>query len=201
MSGEDGFTWARRVRPDLIRRLYLLDAKGIADEELVNNVGYAMYARCESIRIATEAHAGRATCRKCGAAIEHRWVRDELLSCPCGWTTTWRAYLKSYQRKQLYGGNAYPDFLAFLERWPGARSYRDKLLAIDRLIHACHLPARMPWARPAATNLIEGTASELGAFLDELAYGAGSTPGLKDTRAEWERLRSEKFFPGSRRPA
>jgi len=197
----DELKWARRVHRDKICRLYLLDAKGIADEELVNDVGYATYARCESIRIATEAHHGRVACRKCGDVIERAGHdKSELLRCACGWSKTWGEYLTSYQRKQLYGGSALADFLAFLERWPSARTYRDKLLAIDTLIHACHLPPRMPWARPAATNLIEGTASELAVFLDELAYGPQSTAGLDEGRAEWQRVRSERFFPGARGP-
>jgi hypothetical protein len=58
----------------------------------------------------------------------------------------------------------------------------------------------MPYARPAATNLIEGTASQLATFLDELAYGTQSTPGVADNRASWDRLRSERIFPGDRRP-
>ena len=194
-----GLKWARRVHRDKIHRLYLLDVKGVADEELVNDVGYAMYARCESIRIATEAHHGKVACRTCGSVIERAgYDKAELLRCACGWSKTWGEYLKSYQRRQLYGGHALPDFLAFLERWPHARTYRDKLLAIDALVHACHLPERMPWARPAATNLIEGTASELAVFLDELAYGPQSTAGLEEGRAAWQRVRAERFFPDRR---
>ena len=100
MAGAEQIKWARRVSQDTIRRLYTLDAKGIVDEELIDEVGYAMYARCESIRTVTEAHAGRATCRSCNSVMLHRWVRDEPLTCEsCGWTTTWGDYLKSYQRK------------------------------------------------------------------------------------------------------
>lgn len=198
MSGIDEVRWARRVPKDKIRRLYTLDAKGIVDEELIDDVGYSIYARCESIRLVTEAHAGRVTCPRCAAAIERpHGDKEAPLGCECGWETRWGEYLKSYQRKQLFGGNAFPAFQEFLERWSKARTPRDKLLAIDWLIHACHLPANFPWARPAATNLIEGTASELAAFLDELAYGDGSTPGLGETREAWQRLRAEKFFPGS----
>jgi hypothetical protein len=88
--------------------------------------------------------------------MEHRWAKDEPMVCgECGWTTTWGEYLKSYQRRQLHGGKAYPDFMAFLEVWPKARTYRDKLLAIDRLIHALHVDAKHGFARPAAVNLIE----------------------------------------------
>jgi hypothetical protein len=101
VSGADELKWAKRVEPQKIRRLYALDAKGIVDEELVDEVGYAMYARCESIRIATEAHAGRATCRSCGAILTHHWKKSELMVCACGWQKTWGDYLLSYQRKQL----------------------------------------------------------------------------------------------------
>ena len=202
MLGEE-LKWARRVPQHVIKRLYTLDAKGIVDEELIDEVGYAMYARCESIRIATEAQGGRVTCPRCRAVIERALQRDgaskeQLLECECGWKATWGDYLRSYQRKQLSGGAAYPSFLEFLDVWPKRRTPRDKLLAIDTLVHACHVAAHMPWARPAATNLIEGTASELAVFLDELAYGPNSTPGIGETRAAWQRLRAERFFPGSR---
>jgi hypothetical protein len=189
MSGADELKWARRVRQDVIRRLYTLDAKGIQDEELVNEVGYAMYARCESVRTVTYAHAGRAACPRCGTNVEHVWIKTQPLVCTCGWETTWGEYLRSYQGKQLHGGTGFPAFLAFLEAWPKARSYRDKLLAIDRLIHACH-GAGTKWemSRPLGVNLIEGNAHEIAALLDELAYGDGSTPGLPERRDEWRAL-------------
>lgn len=181
--------WARRVEQRKIRALYASDARGIVDEELIDDVGYAMYARCESIRAVTEAHAGRAMCHSCRAVIQHRWARDEPLACEsCGWTTTWEAYLKSYQRKQLHGGTGYANFLEFLERWPQARTPRDKLLAIDWMIHACHPGPDDPergFARPAATNLIEGTARELIRFLDELAYSDLSMPEVREERDRW----------------
>lgn len=186
MDGADEVRYARRVRQDKIRRLYALDAKGIIDGELIDDVGYAMLARCESIRIATRAHAGKATCPRCRAKVEHNWVKTEPLVCPCGWATTWGAYLKTYQGRQLHGGNAYPAFRAFIDRWPAARSPRDKMLAIDALIHAVHGEFRGGPGRPAACNLIEGTAKELVRFLDELAYGDASTPGIAEARASYD---------------
>ena len=113
------------------------------------------------------------------------WRKDNALVCECGWRTTWGEYLKSYQRKQLVGGKAYPDFLAFLERWPNARAYRDKVLAIDRLIHALHIDAKLRSFRPAAVNVIECNMREALQLLHELAYGAQSTPGVQETRAQW----------------
>ena len=126
-------------------------------------------------------------------------VRDEPLVCEsCGWTTTWGAYLKSYQGKQLHGGTGYANFLEFLERWPRARTPRDKLLAIDWMIHACHGSLETGVGRPAATNLIEGTATQLVSFLDELAYGEQSTPGMRESREEWKRKAGESSWMGWR---
>ncbi len=180
--------WARRVEQHRIRQLYARDAQGIVDEELIDEVGYALYARCESIRAVTEAHAGRAMCHSCRAVIGHHWVRDEPMVCEsCGWTTTWEAYLKSYQGKQLHGGQAFPAFEKFLERWPAARNPRDKLLEIDRLIHELHLNAEIVrFARPAAVNVIDGTMTTVIALLNELAYGDLSTPGMGEARAAWK---------------
>jgi hypothetical protein len=192
MSGANEVRWARRVRPDVIRRLYTLDAKGIVDEELIDEVGYAFLARCEAIRTATRAHAGRAMCPRCRTLIPRatddwrRWTKDEPLACECGWSTTWGEYQLTYKRKQLVGGNAYAAFRGFIDRWPQCRTPREKMLAIDWLIHQCHVDALQRWARPAACNLIEGRMKEMIPFLDELAYGPASTPGIAEVHKEWE---------------
>jgi hypothetical protein len=88
-------------------------------------------------------------------------------------------------RRQLHGGQAYPMFRGFIDRWPESRTPRDKMLAIDALIHACHGQFKGAMGRPAACNLIEGTMHELIAFLDELAYGDLSTAGVGEVRARW----------------
>jgi hypothetical protein len=77
-------------------------------------------------------------------------------------------------------------FRDFIDRWPAARTPRDKMLAIDALIHACHGQFKGHMGRPAACNLIEGTMSELLPLLDELAYGEASTPGVVELRKEWK---------------
>jgi len=191
MAGADEIQWARRVKPEVIRRLYTLDAKGIVDEELIDEVGYAMYARCHSIRIATRAHAGKAMCPRCRADVLRSspdwktWSKDEPCACACGWATTWGEYHRTYKGKQLHGGGAYPMFRAFIDRWPQAKTPRDKMLAIDWLIHECHGQFKGAMGRPAACNLIEGTMHELVEFLDQLAYGDQSTPGVGEVRERW----------------
>jgi hypothetical protein len=186
-SSQAPIRWARRVEQHKIRQLYARDAQGIVDEELVDEVGYAMYARCESIATVTVASQGRAKCHACGEIIRHRGVKDAPMICVCGWQTTWGEYLASYQRKQLHGGNAFPAFEKFVERWPEARNPRDKLLEIDRLIHELHLNAEVErFARPAGVNVIEGSMKTVIALLNELAYSDLSTPGLDDARATWK---------------
>ncbi|MGI6704943.1 MAG: hypothetical protein ACOX6S_01330 [Clostridia bacterium] len=39
-------TWAPKVNPNKIRRLYQQDAKGILDDELLDDVGYSLYGSC-----------------------------------------------------------------------------------------------------------------------------------------------------------
>jgi hypothetical protein len=54
------------------------------------------------------------------------------------------------------------------------------------LIHAFHQGIRegMPH-RAAANNLIEGSHTKVVEFLERLAYGDQSTPGIQETRKEW----------------
>jgi hypothetical protein len=47
------FNWSRKVSQILISRLYNQAAMGIYDDELVDEVGYALFARCKSIVSAT----------------------------------------------------------------------------------------------------------------------------------------------------
>jgi len=204
MSGANEVRWARRVPQPTIRRLYALDARGIVDEELIDEVGYAFYARCESIRRATEAHAGRVTCPGCRAVVlRTSHSKDEAIVCACGWETTWGEYHRSFQRKQLHGGAAYGSFLEFLERWPATRSPRDKLLLIDRLVHALHVNAieqkELLFARSAAVNLIEGKLREVNDLLEALAYGAGTAPELHATREAWRDTRARASETMARR--
>jgi hypothetical protein len=182
--------WAPRVERAIIRRLYQADARGVIDEELIDEAGYALLARCESITAVTEAWAGRTRCWGCAAIIEHDGGSHTVLRCAaCGWQITWSDCQRSYQGKQLVGGSALPAFREFTRAWSTARTPRAKMLIIDTLLHACHGDARVRFTRPAAVNVIEGTARTVLAFLDELAYSDLSTPGLAATHTNWQDTR------------
>ncbi|MGD2174058.1 MAG: hypothetical protein PVJ27_01545 [Candidatus Brocadiaceae bacterium] len=194
MSNRERIHWAPRVQRHKIRRLYATDAQGIVDEELIDEVAFAFLARCESILEATEAHQGRVRCRGCGRIVQRRnWDKEELIQCgECGWEVTWGDYLHSYQHRQLHGGGAVPVFEGYVRRMSSARTPRQRMMLIDWLIHQCHMGGEGP-TRPVAQNLIAGRMHELVRFLDELAYGPGSSPGARQVRDGWRRRTREAF--------
>ena len=57
--------WAPRLTKSMISRLYELDAKGLRDDELIEDAGIRLYMRCQSILTATKASRGTVTCPLC----------------------------------------------------------------------------------------------------------------------------------------
>ena len=121
--------WAPPVRMDLIKKLYEADAAGLADDDLVNEVGFALLVRCETIYRVTERR-----CPECGDSLDGAQdggPRDRSITCVgCGWTSTWRVYHRSYKGHRIHGGRAYPEFLRFLREFPKCRTKSSKMLAI-----------------------------------------------------------------------
>jgi hypothetical protein len=183
--------WEPRVPQHKIRLLYEADAKGIYDEELIDDVGFFFLARCQSFLEAMEARRGRAKCHGCGHVILHdgghsKEAKRRLLRCErCGWQITWGEYFHTIHKKQLCGPDLESTFRRFVAKFPRARSPRKKMLLIDQLIHGFHYAAETGPRRPAAVNLIEGRLREVIDFLNDLTYGEGSTPRTRETAASW----------------
>jgi len=173
-------TWAPRVKPNLIRRLYESDALGIYDEELLNEVGWRLYSRCLSFIQAMQATQGRVVCPVCEGTVLHGLRAKDIPHCTaCGWECTWKDYSKTIQKQQLNGG---PEVVAlfqdFTDRFPGAQKPPDKMLLIDQLIHGFHHFLRSGRTRrPVGVNLIDGNLQSVIECLDQLTYGSGSTSG------------------------
>jgi predicted RNA-binding Zn-ribbon protein involved in translation (DUF1610 family) len=179
--------WAPKVHRAKIRLLYERDAQGIADLELIDEVGWALWSRCDSILTVTAAHYGQVLCPTCEAVIyrQERWSVDEVVECPkCGWSISWSVYHRSYRGKQLFGANAVPDFETFHQAFPRSQTAREKMVLIDQLIHAFHVGLK-EIGRPAAANLIEGSLKNVIHFLDALSSGEVSAAGLDDSRSAW----------------
>ncbi len=172
--------WAPRVPQEAIRRAYECDAAGLQDMDALEEAACALLARCESILAVTRAHAqGLVKCPRCSQEA-HR--EGELLACACGWQMSWEDFHRTYRKKKLFGANATPFFRTFAEEYPRMRTYQDKMMCVDRLIHAFHSVLLSAQAdgretegledaeegRPVAANLIEGKLGDVIRFLNEL---------------------------------
>ncbi len=177
--------WEPRVPPDLIHHLYQADASGLPDPELIDEVGYALFMRCETIRRVTER-----CCPSCGQRLlgTDGEDRQRVISCPdCQWHATWAHYLASYKRDRIHGGRAYPAFTAYLAEFPRCRTPQDKMLCIDRLIHGVHLSLDHSWTTPAAVNLIQAKRPEIERLLDGLAGNPAAGEERRRVREEYLR--------------
>ena len=181
-------TWAPQVRPEKIRRLYQLDAQGIYDDDLINDVGYGLLVRCASFIQANRGVAGWALCPNCGVEIEHAVDKAEILQCACGWSLPWSDYFATIQHKQLSGAEPVIKlFRDFVEGYPRARTAQQRMILIDTLLHGFHWYAKTGEpTRPVAVNLIALRLGDVMDFLDELSYGDQSTPGARKRKAEWD---------------
>ena len=178
--------WAPPLTRREVHTLYATDARGIVDEDLINDVGYGLLARCESIIVATEAYRGTVTCPSCTQPIEHNNTPDTRLVCgECGWKKTWKAYKKTLSGRHLQAQGIEPFIKEYVAQFPRAAAPRQKMLLIDRLIHRWHWEHENNLQRPGAANLIEGKAQDTINFLNELTYSEKSTDGLAKTREAW----------------
>ncbi|MCL2664185.1 MAG: hypothetical protein FWE82_01090 [Defluviitaleaceae bacterium] len=188
--------WNKRVPQNLIARLYNSSAAGFCDDELADEAGWALYSRVESIISATNGFEKKCLlCPVCGKEVP---LADEAFNCRCGFGATWDEFKRSYKGKQLHGANAMPVFLAFRRDFPKAKTFGEKLICIDVLIHSFHIklsyyrdlpdvdPAHeaVELNRPACANLIEGKLSEVILFLDRLS----SIEGYSQEKTRWRSI-------------
>ena len=65
MNNRTEIEWAPRVSLSKIRELYIREARGTCDDELIEEVGFGLFARCQSILEFTEAVNGQVKCKRC----------------------------------------------------------------------------------------------------------------------------------------
>ncbi len=191
MTDEANYTlpvWSPRLRKAQIARLYEACGRGMIDEELIDDAGFSLYARAESILAATEASRGRTPCASCESVVEHTPWENELLKClHCGWECPWRVYKKTIKYKNLNAGGMKPFLEEFVQKFPKARSHSDRLILIDTLVHRYHWESSSGNGRPGACCLIEGKLKDIMPFLDRLSYGAETPKEVEATREEWRK--------------
>ncbi|MEK7477031.1 MAG: hypothetical protein AAB152_15510 [Candidatus Coatesbacteria bacterium] len=199
--------WEQRIGQNLIRRLYDSEASGLLDEALLDDVGTRLGMRCEAVLAVSEAMRGRVACPRCARAgtrtIITRTAGDEAeaLQCPvCGWATTWGAYHKRCRSQQLNEGGAGYAFRAFLAQWKAAATPAMKMIAVDQLIHEFHVylmrhrvtgETKNRHARVVAVQLIQGTATEVMGFLEDLSGTAPRSSDLAASAVAWRARAAE----------
>jgi hypothetical protein len=160
--------WAKRLRPQLLARLYESDARGFRDLDLCDEVGSILHDRCETFRLVA---AREVECPICRTAF--RVSQREATVCPgagCAWQTDFLHYQESIRKHYAATGRAIDAYEAFRRGWSRARTYSEKMLLIDQLIHAFHFDEKA--GRPTksiASKLLEGNKKEVVRFLDRLS--------------------------------
>ena len=200
MSDRSEIEWSPRVSLAKIRELYVNEARGTCDDELIEEVGFGLLARCRSIIEYTEAcEEGKVRCKRCQkqgltTIIQRNMNKPSaVLRCPvCGWQVRWRAFKAESENAdgQLRAGHAGAAFARYNVVYPQCRTREEKILAIDRLIHEFHWilvkedqPAR--GNKPAAVNLLRGNILQVIKLLNELTYGENTPPELIEGKAWW----------------
>lgn len=182
-------TWAPKVAQAPVARLYECDAAGIHDEELLDEVGYALWARASDVALIAR---GGVRCPvdgtefNLGDDIWHQLPADTPAACPtCRWQTTIADWHHSWRKRDLHGSAPFVD--VYVAKWPAARTYRDRMLLIDGLLHEIHATGGN-----LVRALIEGgKRNSPHAFLDRLACGPGSTAD-QQARDRWSGTRMNR---------
>jgi hypothetical protein len=200
MSDRAEIEWSPRVSLAKIRALYVNEARGTCDDELIEEVGFGLLARCQSILEYTVAcESGRVRCKRCAKQGQTTFIQrnmnkpSALLRCPtCGWQVRWRVYKSESEKAggQLRAGHAGEAFARYAADYPQCRTRAEKILAIDRLIHEFHWilvkegqPARAN--KPAGVNLLGGNTTQVFNLLNELTYGENTPPELFAGKEWW----------------
>lgn len=101
MPAEKPIQWAARISPEQVRRLYRLNAQGLYDDDLIAEVGWGLYARCQDVMLVHDAMRGEVPCPVCGKIVLRETMRglpssslapsEVSTDCPhCRRPITWR---------------------------------------------------------------------------------------------------------------
>jgi hypothetical protein len=124
----------------------------------------------------------------------------ELLKCPvCAWQVRWRVYVKEAESTgNIHAGHAQQAFERYLQTYPRCQKAKEKIVAIDQLIHEFHWlileDGKLPEAaKPAGVNLLQGSSTQVLDMLNELTYGKDAPPEMLEIRELWLARRNQKL--------
>ena len=162
------FHWPAKLNINKLKQLYLLDAKGIQDNILVDEIGLTLYVRCiygkEDMQ---RMEKSIIRCHNCSQELDGN---SDFRQCRCGYQYSYKEYRRSYRKNNMPTGAASKVFEAFMTGWSLAKSYNEKIILIDTLLHEFHLSLISGAThRPVAMNFIDGTRSQVESIINDLA--------------------------------
>lgn len=162
------FKWPDKLNVTKLRRLYLEDAKGLKNEELADEIGYCLYIRCKSGKDDMDImEQYKIRCHNCGKVLDSN---EDFRECSCGNQYSYKEYRRNYRRNNMPTGAASAIFNEFAQMWPTYKTYEEKMIAIDKLLHEFHLNLVSGAVhRPVAMNFIDGTRERIEKIILELA--------------------------------
>lgn len=162
------FQWPAKLDIHKLNRLYMQDARGIQDEILADEIGLTLYLRCKYGKedmARMERYMIR--CHGCDAELTGE---DDFRQCRCGRQYSYKEYRRSYRRNNMPTGAAEKAFNLFIQNWERAKSYQEKIVLIDTLLHEFHLSlVSGATHRPVAMNFIDGSRSSVEQIINRLA--------------------------------
>ena len=93
--------------------------------------------------------------------------------------------MKAFRTNNMPHGAASAIFSAFVNDWPKAKNYSDKMRLIDNLIHEFHINLSSGVkGRFVGINLIEGNKKQIEELILGLAYGDSKNNFIKNLKKE-----------------
>ena len=162
------FQWPEKLDIYKLNKLYMQDAKGIQDEVLADEIGLMLYLRCKYGKEDMERMERYIIrCHGCGADLAGE---GDFRQCSCGRQYSYKEYRRNYRRNNMPTGAAEKIFNLFIQNWERAKSYREKIMLIDTLLHEFHLLlVSGATHRPVAMNFIDGSRSSVEQIINSLA--------------------------------
>lgn len=171
---------SRRVSRHKIRRLYKSDARGLVDEDLINQVAYEFYARCRALLAAVQQAEAKPAQRRREVVERPAEWEGFVKQARYPWEITWRVELEPGRYETGKGEDRTAALKHFVAELPRARLPREKMLLINQLTHACHNSLKAGDPHPLAVQLIAGSEADLLTMFNDLAYGRQHLSGIKD---------------------
>ena len=187
--------WSQRLPLNKLKELYLSQASGLLNEELLDDVAATLYLRCKDIIAVDEARHGKVRCPFCYAnELNEVWItanHDETL-LKCGEFSkefSLDEYHRCTKREQLNMGGAGDAFKRFIKEYEQPALPEKRMLQVDRLIHEFHYSLRAKPDQPTRSvgpNLLKAKLTEVMVFLNDLSGITGESEDLKATADKWQ---------------